>query len=95
MDKDKAIAILLKAAEALGAADEEVATVPGGILPVEQDASAAQRVHTLVKKNDGLGYLRSPNGNERPLTKSDIDLFKQYFINLGKIIKSIQPVADK
>jgi len=93
MDKNAVIATLLKAAVVLAADDEMSALVPGGILPVEQEPGMAQRVHTLAKKADGFGYLRSPNGKERPLTKSDLDLFKQYFVNLGKVIKTIRPVA--
>jgi hypothetical protein len=92
MDIDLAIAILIKASEV--PADELSIQIPGGILPVEQEAEMAQRVHTLVKKADGFGYLRSPGGKERPLTKSDIDLFKGYFVNLGKTINAIRPVTE-
>ena len=92
MDRDLAIAILLKASDA--ASDELSSSIPGGILPVDQEADMAQRVHTLVRKADGFGYVRSPGGTERPLTKSDIDLFKAYFLNLGKTIKAIRPVSE-
>lgn len=72
---------------------EKSVDVPGGILPVDADTTEKQRVHSLVLKPDGTGCLRAPNGKERPLTSSDLQLFKQYFVSLGKLIQTIKPAT--
>lgn len=80
-------------ASSFGDSAKQEIPVPGGILPVSE-AGNTQQVHVLTKNKEGIGILRSPSGEERPLTEADIELFKKYFIDLGKLLDSLNLVSN-